>query len=69
MSEKWIITVGAGYGSFEFEGTEAEAEEMRRHKANWEGGPAVKRRATEPPSVRELAILKADEEDFDDDEE
>lgn len=37
----WIIWV-AGYGPFEFEGTEAEAEEMRAHKANWEQGIAKK---------------------------
>lgn len=39
---KWLITVGGGYGTFEFEGTEEEAEEMRRHKANWEGAVATK---------------------------
>lgn len=37
----WKIRV-AGYGTFDFEGTEAEAEEMRIHKANWEQGPAIK---------------------------
>jgi len=41
MIVMWIITVG-GYGSFEFEGTEQEAEEMRQHKASWEGAPAKK---------------------------
>ncbi len=39
---KWKITVGGGYGSFPFWGTEEEAEAMRRHKANWEGAPARK---------------------------
>lgn len=43
---KWIITV-EGYGSFEFEGTEQEAEEMRKHKANWEGGVGTKKLAEE----------------------
>ena len=38
----WIITV-AGYGEFEFTGTEEEAEEMRRNKARWEGVVAMKR--------------------------
>lgn len=33
----WVITV-AGYGDFIQEGTEEEAEEMRKHKANWEQG-------------------------------
>jgi len=38
---KWWIQV-SGYGSFEFEGSESEAEEMRVHKARWEGGIARK---------------------------
>lgn len=38
----WKITVGHGYGSFEFKGTEKEAEEMRKHKARWEGAKATK---------------------------
>jgi hypothetical protein len=37
----WIIWV-AGYGAFEFVGTEAEAEEMRAHKAVWEHAVAKK---------------------------
>jgi len=45
-SNKWIIYVG-NYGSFLFEGTELEAEEMRQHKAVWEGGIGRKRLATE----------------------
>lgn len=44
----WKITV-AGYGSFNFEGTEAQAEEMRRHKANWEKSPAAKLRIRDLP--------------------
>jgi hypothetical protein len=43
----WMITVGGGYGSFFFEGIEKEAEEMRRHKANWEHAIARKRPATQ----------------------
>ena len=42
----WAITVGAGYGTFFFRGTETEAEEMRRHKARWEQAIARKRLAT-----------------------
>ena len=41
---KWIISVG-GYGTFFFEGTESEAEEMRAHKAKWERGVGKKRPA------------------------
>lgn len=41
----WVILVGGGYGAFLFEGTEAEAEEMRKHKARWEGVVALKRLA------------------------
>jgi hypothetical protein len=44
MREWWIIEVGGGYGAFNFFGTEDEAEEMRRHKANWEHAVARKRR-------------------------
>lgn len=64
--ETWVITIG-GYGQFDFDGTEAEAEEMRRHKSSWEGGPGVKRRKSDPPTARELAILKLDEDEEDDD--
>ena len=42
----WLITVGAGYGSFLFTGTEAEAEQCRKNKANWEHAVARKRLAT-----------------------
>lgn len=41
----WIISVG-GYGSFAYRGTEKQAEAMRAHKANWEGGVGAKRLAT-----------------------
>lgn len=42
----WVISV-AGYGSFLFEGSEKEAEEMRAHKARWERGIGRKRLATQ----------------------
>lgn len=46
MLEKtdWRIWVN-GYGEFDFTGTEQEAEEMRAHKARWEGGIGKKWRA------------------------
>lgn len=40
----WNIWV-SGYGEFTFEGTEAEADEMRSHKARWERGNGQKWRA------------------------
>jgi len=40
----WKIRV-AGYGTFDFIGTEAEAEDMRCHKARWEQAIAHKWRA------------------------
>lgn len=40
----WIISVGGGYGEFNFFGTEQQAEEMRAHKANWEHAVARKQR-------------------------
>lgn len=46
MSGQWVILVG-GYGAFLFEGTETEAEDMRRHKARWERGIGKKRPATD----------------------
>jgi len=45
MKDKWTIWV-AGYGTFAFEGTEDEAEEMRTHKARWEGGRGEKWRTS-----------------------
>lgn len=41
----WVINV-AGYGAFVFDGSEAEAEEMRAHKARWEGAVGHKRPAS-----------------------
>jgi len=37
----WMIRI-QGYGTFEFEGTEKEAEDMRAHKSRWEGGIGMK---------------------------
>lgn len=45
MKPSWVINV-AHYGAFLFDGTEAEAEEMRAHKANWEHAIAHKRPAS-----------------------
>jgi hypothetical protein len=39
----WMIRI-SGYGTFEFKGTEEEAEKMRAHKANWERGSGLKYR-------------------------
>ena len=38
---KWKIRI-AGYGTFDFEGTETEAEDMRKHKSVWEQGVGIK---------------------------
>lgn len=53
MKEKWRIRVN-GYGTFDFEGTEAEAEEMRRHKSHWEGGFGYKWRVENQTRVDAL---------------
>jgi len=42
--QTWVINVG-GYGSFFFKGNSVEAEQMRKHKANWEQGCGRKRLA------------------------
>jgi hypothetical protein len=51
VKEKWLICVGGGYGCFVFEGTETEAEEMRRHKATWEQAVARKTRASDKEKI------------------
>jgi hypothetical protein len=56
--EKWLIRI-AGYGTFDFEGTEEEAEEMRKHKANWEKGSGIKWRVTNPTLYDKLTELQA----------
>lgn len=43
----WMIYIGGGYGEFYFEGSEEEAEAMRRHKARWEQAVGRKRPATQ----------------------
>jgi protein gp37 len=43
LGQHWLISVGGGYGKFHFLGHEHEAEEMRAHKARWEGAVAKKR--------------------------
>lgn len=47
MRVSWLIRI-QGYGTFEFYGTEEEAEEMRRHKSQWEGGVGMKWRKELP---------------------
>lgn len=37
----WMIRI-SGYGTFDFKGTEEEAESMRAHKASWERGMGMK---------------------------
>jgi hypothetical protein len=55
----WLITIG-GYGKFGFFGTEKEAEEMRAHKAEWEGGVGRKSpiEPTHPQAVAERQSLE-----------
>lgn len=58
-SGEWYIWV-SGYGGFSFTGTEIEAEDMRKHKANWERGSGWKYRtgawATEADKVTEQIV-------------
>lgn len=44
--QSWVINIAGGYGAFTFEGSEAEAEEMRVHKTQWEGNNGHKRPAS-----------------------
>lgn len=44
-AEVWRIRI-AGYGTFDFHGTEDEAEKMRAHKSRWERGHGMKWRAS-----------------------
>lgn len=59
----WVIIV-SGYGPFLFDGTEEEAEEMRRHKAKWEQGVAQKRKATEQEIDLNRVVLTEKEKQF-----
>ena len=52
----WIITVH-NYGSFAYYGTEYYAEQMRAHKANWEGA-VVKKRISNPDSVDDCKLIE-----------
>lgn len=46
MKGDWKIRI-SGYGTFDFIGTEEEAEAMRASKANWERGAGMKWRVGE----------------------
>jgi hypothetical protein len=58
----WMIRV-QGYGTFEFEGTEHEAEEMRKHKAQWERGLAMKWRKDLSRESDRISAVIADQFD------
>lgn len=53
----WKIDV-SGYGAFLYVGTPAEAEEMRAHKANWEGGVGLLHKVR-PASKTETSSWKS----------
>jgi hypothetical protein len=57
LGRKWWKISVTGYGAFGFYGTHGEAEEMRRHKANWEGGCG---RKEEIPKTDKLAVDAAE---------
>ena len=57
LVETWTISL-PDYGAFLFVGTEAQAEEMRRHKARWECEVARKRRATLAEMAAQRPILQ-----------
>lgn len=59
MKKQWWIISVSGYGTFAFKGTEAEAEEMRAHKANWEGGVGRKRLA-DPTNINDRGEIAAE---------
>ena len=64
MADKswWIIDV-AGYGDFAFYGTEAEAEERRAAKAEWEGGVGKKRLSMpNDPRLRDRKLIERAQE-------
>lgn len=52
LKPHWVILVAGGYGAFMFQGTEAQAEEMRAHKSAWEGAIAWKRPASYRDAVQ-----------------
>lgn len=45
LNQTWVILIPS-WGAYLFEGTEADAEASRKHKANWEQGLGLKRLAT-----------------------
>jgi len=55
----WKIWI-AGYGTFDFEGTEREAEAMRRHKSQCEHSPGRKWRASLSTDVDRLTAQIVD---------
>lgn len=57
LAETWTISL-TDYGAFLFVGTERAAEEMRRHKARWEGEVARKRRSTLAEMAAQRPILQ-----------
>ena len=54
----WSIDI-TGYGRFEYYATRKEAEEMREHKSEWEGGRGTKRKATQAEIEKARAGVKA----------
>ena len=60
MSKQWVILV-ADYGAFLFSGTEEEAEQIRRYKANWKQGVAKKRPAR-PEEIDTHGVICTEEE-------
>ncbi|WP_431861323.1 hypothetical protein [Azospirillum sp.] len=55
----WKIRI-AGYGTFDFHGTEEEAEATRAHKAKWEQGAGHKYRADLPTEYDRLTKQMCD---------
>jgi hypothetical protein len=56
--DSWKIRV-SGYGTFDFHGTEEEAEAMRVHKARWEDGSGLKWRTTNQTPVDQITAEMA----------
>ena len=58
MISKWAIVIGGGYGRFEFEGTEDEAEIARANKSRYEGACGTKYRLTNQTVFDKLVELR-----------
>lgn len=58
MTEKWLIYI-VGYGHFEFEGTEEQAEKKCRDKASWERANGYKCRMSDIVAVEKLKARAA----------